>query len=87
MIGIVENGMRVRTWGIQRDVTEKAKLEESRRRAEPTSHQNVAQLQAVTEELREAKERKRSFPRKRYIRNKPLTPNLASVKSSGEARP
>jgi hypothetical protein len=25
MIGIVENGMLVRTWGIQRDVTEKVK--------------------------------------------------------------
>ena len=57
MIGIVENGMLVRTWGIQRDVTEKAKLEESRRRAEQALHQNVAQLQAVTEELREAKEK------------------------------
>src|ERR1700691_656591 len=57
MIGIVENGMRVSTWGIQTDVTEKAKLEESCRRAEQTLHQNVAQLQAVTEELREAKEK------------------------------
>jgi len=34
MIGIVENGNAlVRTWGIQRDVTEKVKLEESRRQA------------------------------------------------------
>src|ERR1700678_428404 len=57
MIGIVENGMLVRTWGIQRDVTEKAKLEESRRRAGQALYQNVAQLQAVTEELREAKEK------------------------------
>ncbi len=34
MIGVVENGMLVRTWGIQRDVTEKVKLEEARRKAE-----------------------------------------------------
>ncbi|MGA8271903.1 MAG: PAS domain S-box protein [Candidatus Sulfotelmatobacter sp.] len=57
MIGIVENGMLVRTWGIQRDVTETTKLEESRRQAEQALHQNVAQLRAVTEELREAKEK------------------------------
>jgi PAS domain S-box-containing protein len=56
-IGTVENGMLVRTWGIQRDVTEKAKLEESRRQAEEALRQNVAQLQAVTEELRVAKEK------------------------------
>ena len=31
MIGIVENGMLVRTWGIQRDVTERARLEEARK--------------------------------------------------------
>ena len=30
MIGFVENGRLVRTWGIQRDVTEQVKLEESR---------------------------------------------------------
>jgi formate hydrogenlyase transcriptional activator len=57
MIGIVENGMLVRTWGIQRDVTEKVKLEESRRQAEDALRQNVAQLQAVTEELHVAKEK------------------------------
>ena len=57
MIGIVENGKLVRTWGIQRDVTEKAKLEESRRQAEEALRRNVAQLQQVTEELREAKEK------------------------------
>ncbi len=34
MIGIVENGKLVRTWGIQRDVTEQVKLEEARSRAE-----------------------------------------------------
>ena len=57
MIGIVENGMLVRTWGIQRDVTEKVKLEESRRQAEEALRQNVAQLQEVKEELRLANER------------------------------
>jgi PAS domain S-box-containing protein len=34
LIGIVENGKLLRTWGIQRDVTEQVKLEESRSRAE-----------------------------------------------------
>jgi len=57
MIGIVENGMLVRTWGIQRDVTEKVKLEEDRRNAEDALLQNVAQLQAVTAELRLAQEK------------------------------
>lgn len=32
--GVVENGKLVRTWGIQRDVTEQTRLEEARRRAE-----------------------------------------------------
>jgi PAS domain S-box-containing protein len=34
MTGIVENGKLVRTWGIQRDVTEQVRLEEARGRAE-----------------------------------------------------
>ena len=34
MIGIVENGMLLRTWGIQRDVTERVKAEEGRAKAE-----------------------------------------------------
>jgi formate hydrogenlyase transcriptional activator len=57
LIGTVENGMLVRSWGIQRDITEKVKLEESRRAAEEALRQNVTQLQEVTEELRLAKER------------------------------
>ncbi|MGB7598950.1 MAG: PAS domain S-box protein [Candidatus Sulfotelmatobacter sp.] len=57
LIGTVENGMLVRTWGIQRDITEKAKLDESRQQAEQALRQNVAQLQLVTEELRLAKEK------------------------------
>jgi transcriptional regulator with GAF, ATPase, and Fis domain len=57
MIGTVENGMLMRTWGIQRDVTEKVKLEEFRRTAEEALSQNVIQLQEVTKELRLAKEK------------------------------
>jgi PAS domain S-box-containing protein len=34
MIGIVENGMLVRTWGIQRDITARRQAEEERARAE-----------------------------------------------------
>ncbi|HEV3307721.1 MAG TPA: PAS domain S-box protein [Candidatus Sulfotelmatobacter sp.] len=50
MIGTVENGMLVRTWGIQRDVTEKVKLEE-------TLWKNVIHLRDTAEELRLAKEK------------------------------
>ncbi len=57
MIGIVENGRLVRTWGIQRDVTEKVKLEEFRRKAEEALRQNLSTLQALSEELRLAKEK------------------------------
>jgi len=34
LIGIVEDGKLLRTWGIQRDVTERVKAEEARRKAE-----------------------------------------------------
>jgi formate hydrogenlyase transcriptional activator len=57
MIGTVENGKLVRVWGIQRDITEKVKLEESRRKAEEALRENVARLREVTEELRLAKEK------------------------------
>ncbi len=57
MIGTVENGMLVRTWGIQRDITEKVKSEEYQRKAEESLRQNVVRLQEVTEELRLAKEK------------------------------
>ncbi|MGA7217511.1 MAG: PAS domain S-box protein [Candidatus Sulfotelmatobacter sp.] len=57
MIGTVENGMLIRTWGIQRDVTEKMKLEEARRKAEEDLRRNVTQLRQVTEELRVAQEK------------------------------
>ena len=57
LIGTVENGMLVRTWGIQRDVTAKVKLEEFRQQAEEALRRNVVQLEGVTEELRLAKEK------------------------------
>src|SRR5450631_108784 len=40
MIGIVENGMLVCTWGIQRDITEKIRLDEARRKAEDALRQS-----------------------------------------------
>jgi formate hydrogenlyase transcriptional activator len=52
LIGTVEKGMLVRTWGVQRDVTETVKLEQGRRKAEEALRQNVAQLEEVKEELR-----------------------------------
>ena len=57
MIGIVESGKLLHTWGIQRDVTEKVRLEESRRQAEEALRENMAQLQGISEELRQAKEK------------------------------
>jgi formate hydrogenlyase transcriptional activator len=57
MIGTVENGRLERTWGIQRDITEKVKLEEARRKAEDDLCGTVERLQEVTEELRLAKEK------------------------------
>jgi formate hydrogenlyase transcriptional activator len=53
----VENGMLVRTWGIQRDVTETVKLEEGRRKAEEELRHTVSQLCEVTTELALAKEK------------------------------
>jgi PAS domain S-box-containing protein len=57
MVGTVEDGRLIHVRGIQRDITEKVKLEESRQRAEEAQRQNLAQLQKVTEELRLAKEK------------------------------
>ncbi len=57
VIGTVENGMLVRTWGIQRDVTETVKLEESRQKAEAELRHTVSQLCKVTAELGRAKEK------------------------------
>jgi PAS domain S-box-containing protein len=49
MIGTVENGMLVRTWGIQRDVTEKARLEESRRKAEEALRESEQRFRIALE--------------------------------------
>ncbi len=47
MFGIVENGKLLRTWGIQRDISDRLKAEEARRKAEDA--------------LRESEERYRTF--------------------------
>ena len=47
MIGIVENGNLVRTWGIQRDVTERVKLEDARKRAVQALQESQAALARV----------------------------------------
>jgi PAS domain S-box-containing protein len=57
MIGIVENRAIVRTWGIQRDVTEKVKLEEARRKVEEDLRNTVRQLSDATAQLSQAKEK------------------------------
>ncbi len=57
LTGTVEDGMLVHTWGIQRDITEKVKLEEYQRKAEEALRNNVDRLQEVMEELRLAKEK------------------------------
>ena len=49
MIGIVENGMLVRTWGIQRDITEKVSLEESRRAADEALRQSEQRFRIALE--------------------------------------
>jgi len=47
MIGIVQHGMLVRTWGIQRDITERVKLEEARKLAERALQESQAELARV----------------------------------------
>jgi len=49
MIGIVEGGKLTRTWGIQREVTEQVKLEESRRAAEQALHESEERLRLAQE--------------------------------------
>src|SRR5208282_1974098 len=50
LIGIVENGKLVRTWGIQRDVTEKVKLEESHRKAEEALRESESHFRLLVEQ-------------------------------------
>ena len=50
MIGIVENGKLVRTWGIQRDVTEQIKLEEARSRAEQALKESENHFRLLVEQ-------------------------------------
>jgi formate hydrogenlyase transcriptional activator len=50
MIGTVENGMLVRTWGIQRDVTEQFKLEEARTAAETALRRSAEHFQLLVEQ-------------------------------------
>ena len=57
MIGVVENGMLVQTWGIQRDVTEATKLDQARRKNEEDLRCTVSQLREVTTELVLAREK------------------------------
>jgi formate hydrogenlyase transcriptional activator len=47
MIGIVEGGKLLRTWGIQRDVTEQVKADEGRRKAEAALRDLVADVDGI----------------------------------------
>jgi PAS domain S-box-containing protein len=57
MIGTVEDGMLVRTWGVQRDVTTSVKLEEARRKVDKELRHTVDRLCEVATELELAKEK------------------------------
>ena len=50
MIGIVEDGKLIRTWGIQRDVTEQVKLEEARTVAETAVRRSAEHFQLLVEQ-------------------------------------
>jgi PAS domain S-box-containing protein len=50
MIGIVEDGKLVRTWGIQRDVTEQARLEHARSKAEQALQVSEAHFRLLVEQ-------------------------------------
>lgn len=49
-LGIVENGRLVRTWGIQRDVTEQWQLEQGRKRAEEALQESETHFRALVEQ-------------------------------------
>ena len=50
ILGIVENGALVRTWGIQRDVTEQWRLEEGRKKAEEALRKSESHFRALVEQ-------------------------------------
>ena len=50
ILGIVENGKLVRTWGIQRDVTEECRLEEARQKAEEAVRESETHFRALVEQ-------------------------------------
>ncbi len=50
MIGIVEDGKLVRTWGIQRDVTEQVRAEEARNKAEEAMRAREAHFRILVEQ-------------------------------------
>jgi PAS domain S-box-containing protein len=49
LMGIVENGMLLRTWGIQRDVTDRRQAEAARMQAELALRENEQRLRLATE--------------------------------------
>src|ERR1035437_2403400 len=50
LIGIVENGMLLRTWGIQRDVTERVKTEEARQKGDVALRESEAHFRILVEQ-------------------------------------
>jgi len=57
MIGTVEDGKLVRTWGIQRDITQTVQLQEAREKTDKYLRQALSSVCEVTEELRQAKQK------------------------------
>ena len=50
ILGIVENGKLVRTWGIQRDVTEQWRMEEGRKKAEGALRESETHFRVLVEQ-------------------------------------
>jgi PAS domain S-box-containing protein len=53
MFGIVEHGKLLRTWGIQRDITERLRAEEARRKAEDALRESEERYRAFVEQSSE----------------------------------
>ena len=53
MFGIVENGKLLRTWGIQRDISERLKADEARRKAEDALRESEERYRAFVEQSSE----------------------------------